>query len=164
MLIEQTTTGGQAGQSSRIENYLGFPDGVSGASWPTSARRQAEKFGAEVITARKAVALEVNGTAAHDRFDDGGTIDAHAVILATGVAYRKLDGARAATTMLQLRSRRLLRRVACPIAVGVRGRGRLRRRRRQLGGPGGDVSVPQGQIGDDARARRRRWRRRCRTT
>jgi thioredoxin reductase (NADPH) len=55
VLIEETTTGGQAGRSSRIENYLGFPTGVSGAELTTSARRQAERFGAEVITTRKAV-------------------------------------------------------------------------------------------------------------
>ena len=55
VLIEATTTGGQAGRSSSIENYLGFPTGVSGAELTTSARRQAERFGAEVITARRAV-------------------------------------------------------------------------------------------------------------
>ncbi|OBG75189.1 MULTISPECIES: FAD-dependent oxidoreductase [unclassified Mycobacterium] len=91
VLIERTATGGQAGQSSRIENYLGFPDGVSGGQLADRARRQAEKFGAELITARKAVALEVNGPKRTVRFADGGSIDAHAVILATGVAYRNLD-------------------------------------------------------------------------
>jgi thioredoxin reductase (NADPH) len=90
VLIERTATGGQAGQSSRIENYLGFPDGVSGNQLADRARRQAEKFGAELITARKAVALEVNGSARTVRFDDGSSIDAHAVILATGVSYRQL--------------------------------------------------------------------------
>src|SRR4029077_14462103 len=57
VLIEETTIGGQAGRSSRIENYLGFPTGISGAELTTSARRQAERFGAEVITTRKAVGL-----------------------------------------------------------------------------------------------------------
>lgn len=90
VLIERTATGGQAGQSSRIENYLGFPDGVSGGQLADRARRQAEKFGAELITARKAVALEVNGPKRTVRFADGGSIDAHAVILATGVSYRQL--------------------------------------------------------------------------
>ena len=90
MLIERTATGGQAGQSSRIENYLGFPDGVSGGQLADRARRQAEKFGAELITARKATALEVNGPERTVRFADGGSIDAHAVILATGVSYRQL--------------------------------------------------------------------------
>ncbi|MFZ1161597.1 FAD-dependent oxidoreductase [Mycobacterium sp.] len=91
VLIEHIATGGQAGQSSRIENYLGFPDGVSGSQLADRARRQAEKFGAELITARKAIALEVNGPKRTVRFADGGAIDAHAVILATGVAYRNLD-------------------------------------------------------------------------
>jgi thioredoxin reductase (NADPH) len=91
VLIERTATGGQAGQSSRIENYLGFPDGVSGGQLAERARRQAEKFGAELITARTAVALEVNGPKRTVRFADGGAIDAHAVILATGVAYRQLE-------------------------------------------------------------------------
>jgi thioredoxin reductase (NADPH) len=90
VLIERTATGGQAGQSSRIENYLGFPDGVSGGQLADRARRQAEKFGAELITARAATALEVNGSKRTIRFADGGSIDAHAVILATGVAYRQL--------------------------------------------------------------------------
>src|SRR6516164_663200 len=61
VLLERTATGGQAGQSSRIENYLGFPDGVSGAQLTDRARRQAAKFGAELITARAATALEMNG-------------------------------------------------------------------------------------------------------
>lgn len=90
VLIERTATGGQAGQSSRIENYLGFPDGVSGGQLAERARRQAEKFGAELITARTAVALEVNGAKRTVRFADGGSVDAHAVILATGVSYRQL--------------------------------------------------------------------------
>jgi thioredoxin reductase (NADPH) len=91
VLIERTATGGQAGQSSRIENYLGFPDGVSGGQLAERARRQAEKFGAELITARAATALEINGPKRTVRFADGGSIDAHSVILATGVAYRNLD-------------------------------------------------------------------------
>jgi thioredoxin reductase (NADPH) len=90
VLIECTATGGQAGQSSKIENYLGFPDGVPGSQLADRARRQAEKFGAELITAREATALEVNGSKRTVRFDDGGSIDAHAVIVATGVSYREL--------------------------------------------------------------------------
>jgi thioredoxin reductase (NADPH) len=90
VLVERTATGGQAGQSSRIENYLGFPDGVSGAQLTDRARRQAAKFGAEVLTARDVVGLEVNGSARSVRFADGSRVDAHAVILATGVSYRQL--------------------------------------------------------------------------
>jgi thioredoxin reductase (NADPH) len=90
VLVERTATGGQAGQSSRIENYLGFPDGVSGAQLTDRARRQAAKFGAELLTTREVVGLEVNGSARTVRFSDGTAINAHAVILATGVAYRQL--------------------------------------------------------------------------
>jgi thioredoxin reductase (NADPH) len=90
VLVERTATGGQAGQSSRIENYLGFPDGVSGAQLTDRARRQAVKFGAELITTRDVVGLEANGSARTVRFADGAAVDAHTVILATGVAYRQL--------------------------------------------------------------------------
>jgi thioredoxin reductase (NADPH) len=90
VLVERTATGGQAGQSSRIENYLGFPDGVSGAQLTERARRQATRFGAELLTTRDVVGLDVNGSARTVRFADGGTIAAHTVILATGVSYRQL--------------------------------------------------------------------------
>jgi thioredoxin reductase (NADPH) len=90
VLVERLATGGQAGQSSRIENYLGFPDGISGAQLTDRARRQATKFGAEVLTTREVTGLEVNGSARTVRFADGSAIDAHAVILATGVSYRQL--------------------------------------------------------------------------
>ncbi|GAA5101727.1 FAD-dependent oxidoreductase [Nocardia iowensis] len=89
VLVERTATGGQAGQSSRIENYLGFPDGVSGGQLADRARRQAAKFGAEVITTREVIALEVNGSARTVRFADGGRLCAHTVIIATGVDYRR---------------------------------------------------------------------------
>lgn len=94
VLIESSATGGQAGRSHRIENYLGFPTGVSGAELTTSARRQAERFGAEVITTRKIVRLEVPeavGAAKTLEFEDGATIGAQAIILATGVDYRQLQ-------------------------------------------------------------------------
>ncbi|MGN2635542.1 FAD-dependent oxidoreductase [Nocardia takedensis] len=89
VLVERTATGGQAGQSSRIENYLGFPDGVSGAQLADRARRQAAKFGAEVITTREVTALEVNGSARTVTFADGGRLCGHTVIIATGVDYRR---------------------------------------------------------------------------
>jgi thioredoxin reductase (NADPH) len=91
VLVERLATGGQAGQSSRIENYLGFPDGVSGSQLTDRARRQAAKFGAEVLAARDVVGLEARGSARVVRFGDGVEIAAHSVVLATGVAYRSLD-------------------------------------------------------------------------
>ncbi len=91
VLVERQATGGQAGQSSRIENYLGFPDGVSGAQLTDRARRQAHKFGAEVLTARGVAAVEVRESSRVVRFTDGVEIAAHTVVLATGVAYHRLD-------------------------------------------------------------------------
>ncbi|MGW0996083.1 FAD-dependent oxidoreductase [Streptomyces sp. NPDC002523] len=93
VLVERSATGGQAGQSSRIENYLGFPDGVSGAQLTERARRQAARFGAEILTAREVTGLEINGAARVVRFSDGSAIAAHSIILATGVQYRQLDAA-----------------------------------------------------------------------
>jgi thioredoxin reductase (NADPH) len=90
VLVERLATGGQAGQSSRIENYLGFPDGVSGAQLTDRARRQATKFGAEVLTTREVVGLEIRGSARRVTFVDGTSIDAHTIILATGVTYRRM--------------------------------------------------------------------------
>jgi thioredoxin reductase (NADPH) len=91
VLVERLATGGQAGQSSRIENYLGFPDGVSGAQLTSRARRQATRFGAEVLTTREVTGLEVRGSARRVTFADGTFIDGHTVLLATGVSYRRLD-------------------------------------------------------------------------
>lgn len=91
VLVEKKATGGQAGTSSRIENYLGFPDGVSGAQLTDRARRQAQKFGAEVLTARDVVGLEARGSQRVITFGDGSEIAAHSVILASGVNYRALE-------------------------------------------------------------------------
>jgi thioredoxin reductase (NADPH) len=90
LLVERQATGGQAGQSSRIENYLGFPDGVSGAQLTDRARRQATKFGAEILTARDVTGLHVRGPARVVQLSDGTEVAAHAVIVATGVSYRDL--------------------------------------------------------------------------
>jgi thioredoxin reductase (NADPH) len=90
VLLERQATGGQAGQSSRIENYLGFPDGVSGGQLTDRARRQAHKFGAEVLTARGVAGLEARGSSRVVRFADGGEVAAHTVVLATGVEYHRL--------------------------------------------------------------------------
>ncbi|MEV5830423.1 FAD-dependent oxidoreductase [Spirillospora sp. NPDC052242] len=91
VVVERRALGGQAGQSSRIENYLGFPDGVTGAQLADRARRQAGRFGAELLQAGEVTALEARGTARVATLSDGSEIAAHAVILATGVSYRRLD-------------------------------------------------------------------------
>ncbi|HKA69366.1 MAG TPA: FAD-dependent oxidoreductase [Actinomycetes bacterium] len=90
LLVERKAIGGQAGQSARIENYLGFPDGVSGVQLTERARRQAMKFDAEVLSTRNVVGLSVHGGARVVGFDDGTELSAHAVIVATGVSYRPL--------------------------------------------------------------------------
>jgi thioredoxin reductase (NADPH) len=90
VLVEREATGGQAGQSSRIENYLGFPDGVSGGQLADRARRQAVRFGAELLLTRDVVALEAHGPKRVVRLDDGRVLAAHAVVLATGISYRSL--------------------------------------------------------------------------
>ncbi|RKS72633.1 thioredoxin reductase (NADPH) [Motilibacter peucedani] len=90
VLVEREATGGQAGTSSRIENYLGFPDGVSGGQLTERARRQALKFGAELLTTRDVVRLETRGPARVVHFADGSELSAHAVVIATGVSYRRL--------------------------------------------------------------------------
>ncbi len=99
VLVERRATGGQAGQSSRIDNYLGFPDGVTGAQLTDRARRQAQKFGAEILTTRDVVGLDVRVSSRAVRFADEGEVVAHSVLLATGISYRKLDvpGAEALT-------------------------------------------------------------------
>jgi thioredoxin reductase (NADPH) len=91
LLVERQATGGQAGQSSRIENYLGFPDGVSGAQLTERARRQAVKFGAELLTTSDATTLATNGSSRVVSLRDGSSVAAHSVIIATGVSYRALD-------------------------------------------------------------------------
>jgi len=91
LLVERQATGGQAGQSSRIENYLGFPDGVSGAQLTDRARRQATKFGAEILTSQEVRSLHADGPSRHLVLSDGSSVTAHSVVVATGVAYRELD-------------------------------------------------------------------------
>jgi thioredoxin reductase (NADPH) len=91
LLIEEFAPGGQAGTSSRIENYLGFPIGVSGDDLADRALNQALRFGAELIVARRVTTL-ISGSPWHIvTLDDGSQVRARAVIIATGVAYRTLN-------------------------------------------------------------------------
>ena len=90
LLVEKAATGGQAGQSSRIENYLGFPRGVSGADLAQRAREQAVRFGVEIVTATKCTGIRLQGDGRVVRFADGAEVTAHAVVLATGVSYTRL--------------------------------------------------------------------------
>jgi thioredoxin reductase (NADPH) len=91
VVVERAAAGGQAGQSSRIDNYLGFPRGVTGDQLTERARQQAQRFGAELLTARTVVGLDVRGPARQVWLDDGSSVLTHAVVLATGVSYRQLE-------------------------------------------------------------------------
>jgi thioredoxin reductase (NADPH) len=90
VLAEDTALGGQAGTSSRIENLLGFPAGVSGEELAARAALQAQKFGVRIRLASKAVSLSSADSAHRVGFDDGEAINAKAVIIATGARYRRL--------------------------------------------------------------------------
>jgi thioredoxin reductase (NADPH) len=90
-VVERAAPGGQAGQSSRIENYLGFPKGLSGGDLSHRATTQARRLGAEMVLARDVVALEPRGTIHAVCLEDGTEIETRAVIVATGVSYRFLD-------------------------------------------------------------------------
>ncbi len=91
LIVESVATGGQAGMASRIENYLGFPAGLSGVELASRALLQAEKFGASIAVPREAVALRRDGHTYAITLDDGEEIAAGSVILALGARYRKLD-------------------------------------------------------------------------
>lgn len=91
LVLDREAPGGQAAQSARIENYLGFPDGLSGAEFAQRALEQAHKFGVEVVVARAATALHAGGHYRGVRLDDGSEPGAHAVLVATGVAWTTLD-------------------------------------------------------------------------
>jgi thioredoxin reductase (NADPH) len=90
LVLETSAPGGQAGSSSRIENYLGFPMGISGQDLAGRAFLQAEKFGANLAVARVAVGLACADRQLRITCADGGTVQGHAVVVATGAAYRKL--------------------------------------------------------------------------
>jgi len=93
IMIEREAPGGQAGTSSRIENYLGFPTGVSGDDLGNRALQQAKRFDAEILVARGVVGIDDTGGLGRRAvlLDGGDRVDARAVILATGVAWRRLE-------------------------------------------------------------------------
>ena len=91
LVVESTAPGGQAGSSSRIENYLGFPNGISGQDLAGRAFVQAEKFGANIAVARSARALKCARAPYALELDDGAVVQARSIIVAAGAQYRKLD-------------------------------------------------------------------------
>ncbi len=89
LVLEREALGGQAGTSSRIENYLGFPNGVSGEELASRALQQAKRLGAEIVVARSVRKVEIGAHCLHLDGDD--IIQARTIILATGVSWRRLD-------------------------------------------------------------------------
>jgi thioredoxin reductase (NADPH) len=90
LIVETTAPGGQAGSSSKIENYLGFPTGISGAALGARAYTQAQKFGAQAIIAQRAMRLESDSRPYAISISEGARLTARTVIIATGAQYRKL--------------------------------------------------------------------------
>jgi thioredoxin reductase (NADPH) len=91
VVVEGDAPGGQAGTSSKIENYLGFPTGISGQALAGRALTQAEKFGARMLVPRRAIGLECSTRPYRIKLDDGTTLRARSIIIASGARYRRLD-------------------------------------------------------------------------
>lgn len=98
-LIEREATGGQAGTSSRIENYLGFPNGISGGDLARRATAQAQRLGAEILTAQEVVGVRVEDPYRFVQLSDGSELSCRSLVIATGVSVRELScpGARELT-------------------------------------------------------------------
>src|SRR5271156_782519 len=90
VMIEREAPGGQAGMSSRIENYLGFPSGLSGSDLARRAVVQAQRFGVEILSPQEAVSIRVDGPYRIIKLADGNEISCHALMIATGVQWRRL--------------------------------------------------------------------------
>ncbi|HEY2856513.1 MAG TPA: FAD-dependent oxidoreductase [Gemmatimonadaceae bacterium] len=91
LLLEREAPGGQAGTSSRIENYLGFPSGLTGADLTRRAVAQARKFGAELLTPQEACRLRIDGQYRVITLSDGSDVSTRALLISSGVSYRTLD-------------------------------------------------------------------------
>lgn len=91
IVIEKEAAGGQAGTSSRIENYLGFPQGISGADLTRRATTQAKRLGAELLTAQEVKGLRIEDPYRYVILKDGTELSCHAILISTGVEVRKLD-------------------------------------------------------------------------
>ncbi len=91
VMIEREAPGGQAGMSSRIENYLGFPAGLSGGDLARRAVVQAQRFGVEILSPQEVVGVRMEGSYRIIKLADGNEISCHALMIATGVQWRRLD-------------------------------------------------------------------------
>ncbi len=91
VMVERQAPGGQAGMSSRIENYLGFPTGLSGGDLARRAVVQAQRFGVEILSPQEAVSVRTEGSYRIIKLADGSEISCHALLVATGVQWRRLE-------------------------------------------------------------------------
>lgn len=91
VVIEREAPGGQAGMSSRIENYLGFPSGLSGGDLARRAVTQAQRFGVEILSPQEAVGIRIEGPYRIIKLADGNELSCHALMIAAGVQWRRLD-------------------------------------------------------------------------
>ena len=150
IMIEMEAPGGQAGTSSRIENYLGFPVGVSGGDLASRAFQQARRFGTEILVTRSVRTIAPDGDAYVVTLDGDDAMKARAIVLATGVTWRELTAEGAASFVgrgiYYGAARTEGRRSAARTLFG---------RRRKLGRPGGDVLLELCAHRDAARARGR---------
>src|SRR4030081_3970442 len=90
-MMEREAPGGQAGMSSRIENYLGFPSGLSGNDLARRAVVQAKRFGVEILSPQEAVGVRTEGSYRIIKLADGSEISCHTMMIASGVQWRRLD-------------------------------------------------------------------------
>jgi thioredoxin reductase (NADPH) len=91
LIVERDAPGGQAGLSSRIENYLGFPSGLSGSDLTRRAVTQARRFGVQILSPQEAIGLRVDGPYRHVKISDGSELACHALLLAMGVQWRRVN-------------------------------------------------------------------------
>ena len=133
IVVEREAPGGQAGTSSRIENYLGFPSGVSGDELASRALQQARRLGAEIVVTRSIARIDAATREMH--LDDGGVMNARTIILACGVSWRQLQ----IEGFDRLAGKGISYGAARSEAANTHGLRHPHRRGRQLGGPGRDV-------------------------
>ena len=150
VMVEREAPGGQAGQSSRIENYLGFPAGLSGSDLARRATDQARRLGAELLTVQDAVGLRVEGAGRLVELSGGGVLSASCVLIASGVSYRQID----APGFAELTGAGVYYGAAMTEARSCARPARRGDRRRQLRRAGGGALQRVRPPGDDARARR----------
>lgn len=139
LVVESTALGGQAGESRRIENYLGFPAGISGGELTSRAVTQARKFQARTATPYRALAVEPGPERHVVRLEEDHEIAARAVVLATGAEYRRLPVA----DLASYEGISVFYAAGPPEAHRCAADSRRDRRRGELGGPGRDLVGPR---------------------